>query len=109
MTNNIDYDEIVKVICHEIDPDKIILFGSRARGDNKPDSDVDLLIVDKNPFNKTRSRLKTLFRIRKALFNLRFSKDILLYSEDEIEYWKGSINHIISRSLEEGRVLYKRH
>lgn len=39
--------------------DKIILFGSRARGDNKPDSDVDILIVLKNDFNYSKEIQKT--------------------------------------------------
>jgi hypothetical protein len=42
--------DIVDAIVQEVDPETIILFGSRARGDALPDSDVDLLIVEKEPF-----------------------------------------------------------
>jgi predicted nucleotidyltransferase len=38
-------DEIVRRLVEAVDPDRIILFGSRARGDARPDSDVDLLII----------------------------------------------------------------
>jgi hypothetical protein len=41
--------EIVQTIVAEVDPERIYLFGSRARGDERPDSDVDLLIVDRKP------------------------------------------------------------
>jgi len=37
--------EIVRRLVEAIDPDRIILFGSRARGDARPDSNIDLLIV----------------------------------------------------------------
>lgn len=39
------YDEIVRRIVQTADPDKVIVFGSRARGDHRPDSDVDILVV----------------------------------------------------------------
>ena len=42
-------DEMVAAIVQEIDPEQIYLFGSRARGDARPDSDVDLLIVEQGP------------------------------------------------------------
>ncbi|HSB17493.1 MAG TPA: nucleotidyltransferase domain-containing protein [Bryobacteraceae bacterium] len=37
--------EIVRHLVAAVDPERIVLFGSRARGDSRPDSDVDLLIV----------------------------------------------------------------
>ncbi len=44
--NNIDYNEIVRIVVSEIDPEIIILFGSRGRGDNLPDADLDILVID---------------------------------------------------------------
>lgn len=45
--------EMVNVIIAEVDPEQIILFGSRARGEARPDSDVDLLVIEREPFGKT--------------------------------------------------------
>jgi predicted nucleotidyltransferase len=42
--------QMVEVIIRDVDPETIILFGSRARGEARPDSDVDLLVVEKEPF-----------------------------------------------------------
>lgn len=105
----INLSEITNRIVFEINPEMIILFGSRARGENKPDSDLDILIVESKPFNKLRSRWKETIKIRRLLDDTNIAKDILVYSKDEMEYWKDSINHIIPRSLKEGKVLYARH
>ena len=101
-------DEIVQKLVHEIAPEKIYLFGSRGRGDARPDSDVDLLIIENEPFGPGHSRKRELARIRRVLSSFRISKDILVYSQDEIVKWQHSVNHIISRSLREGRLLYER-
>jgi len=106
--NNIEYSEIVKTILSEVEVEKVILFGSRARGDNKPESDLDLLIIQKNDFSKSKSRWSETIKIRKALKNYMIPKDILLFSESEINYWKDSLNHIIPSCLKEGKVLYAR-
>ncbi len=47
--------EMVDTIVREANPDTVILFGSRARGDARPDSDVDLLIVEPEPFSPQRN------------------------------------------------------
>ncbi|MFZ4703922.1 MAG: nucleotidyltransferase domain-containing protein [Candidatus Methylumidiphilus sp.] len=49
---------MVDIIVREADPEQIILFGSRARGDARPDSDVDLLIIESEPFSVQRSRCR---------------------------------------------------
>jgi predicted nucleotidyltransferase len=100
--------EMVRAIVREVDPEQIWLFGSRARGEAKPDSDVDLLIVEKEPFGPERSRLSQVTRIRRALSAFRVPKDILLFSAEEVAYWEDSLNHIIARCRREGRVLYVR-
>ena len=101
-------DEMVKAIVREVDPEQVWLFGSRARGEAGPDSDVDLLIVEREPFGPGRSRLDEITRIRHALSSFRVPKDILLFSAEEAAYWSDSLNHIVARCHREGRVLYVR-
>ena len=101
-------EEMVQAIVREVDPEQIILFGSRARGQGGPDSDLDLMIVEREEFGKGRDRRKELARIRKALSEFRIAKDILVYSIQEVEHWRDSINHIIASTLREGKVLYER-
>ncbi len=100
--------QMVKTIVSEVAPETIILFGSRARGDARPDSDVDLLVVETDPFSPQRSRRKEVARLYMALRNLGVSKDILLYSREEFEHWKDSLNHVVGRAHREGRVLHGR-
>ena len=97
---------IVEIIVREDDPEQIILFGSRARGNARPDSDVDLLIIESEPFTAQRSRRKEAGRLWLALANIGVSKDLLLYSRDEVEARKYSLNHVIGRAIREGKVLH---
>ena len=97
-------DEIVKV-AH---PSRIVLFGSRAHGQARPDSDVDLLVVERESFGKQKSRRAEMRRIRQALARFRVPKDVLVYSEEEMNRWSHSLNHVIAVALREGRLLYER-
>ncbi len=101
-------DRMVRAIVDAIDPEQVILFGSRARGTDKANSDVDLLIVHSEPFSAGRSRHRETVRAYEALSGLRVAKDILVYSRSEVEYWRDSLNHVVARALREGRVLYER-
>ena len=98
--------QMVESIVREVAPETIILFGSRARGDARPDSDIDLLVVESEPFSPQRSRRKVAARLYMALRGLAISKNILLYSRDEFNHWKNSLNHIVGRAHREGRVLH---
>lgn len=98
--------QMVETIVREVSPETIILFGSRARGDARLDSDVDLLVVESEPFSPQRSRRKEAARLYMALRGLAVSKDILLYSRDEFDHWKSSLNHVVGRAYREGRVLH---
>lgn len=101
--------QMVEVIVDEVDPEQVILFGSHARGDASADSDVDLVIVESDPFDENRDRRAEIVRLSWALAHFAVPKDILVYSRDEVEYWRDSINNILARALREGRVLYERH
>ncbi len=98
--------QMVEIIVREADPEAIILFGSRARGDARPDSDIDLLVIEREPFGPGRSRIKEAARLYRALGALPASKDLLLYSRDEIEGWRDERNHVAARACREGRLLY---
>lgn len=100
--------EMVDTIVREADPDTVILFGSRARGDARPGSDVDLLIVEPEPFSPQRSRRQETARLYLALRKLAIAKDLLLYSRDEFEQLKESPHHIVGRAQREGKVLHAR-
>ena len=108
MSNEV-LNNIVDDIVRRVNPTKVILFGSTARGETNKDSDLDLLIIEKEKFNKDRSRRKELKSIRQLLMKYKIPKDILLYDEEEVEYWKDSSNHIISRCLKEGKTLYEKN
>ena len=101
-------EQMVEVIVREADPESIILFGSRARGEAGPESDVDLLVVEREPFGAGRSRIREATRLYMALRHVPVATDLLLYSHDEVEHWKGSLNHVIGRAWREGRVLHGR-
>ncbi|MFH1116034.1 MAG: nucleotidyltransferase domain-containing protein [Pseudomonadota bacterium] len=107
---NIDHmiEDIVKAVVEASDPDRVILFGSAARGDAGPDSDVDLLVVEKEASFHGGSRWSASSRIRKALWQFPVPIDVLLFTPEEVEKWKDSTNHVIARSIREGRVLYDR-
>ena len=101
-------DGMVRAIVAEVDPDEVILFGSRARGDATVDSDVDLVVVEAAPFGPGRDRRAEAARVWRALADFDVPTDVLVYSHDEVEYWRDSRNHVLARALREGRVLYRR-
>ena len=100
--------EMVQAIVAEVDPEQVILFGSRARGDEREHSDVDLIVVEAEPFGPERSRHKELVRLYHALAGFRVPADVLVYSQEDIDYWRDSLNHVLARALREGKVLYER-
>lgn len=101
--------QMVEVIRKEADPEMIIMFGSRARGEARDDSDLDLIVIEKEPFGKERSKLKELQKLYMALADFSVPTDILVYSQSDVEKWRGSINNVLARGLREGKVLYERN
>jgi predicted nucleotidyltransferase len=91
-----------------VNPEKVFLFGSTARGDAHPDSDLDLLIVEQATFDPHRSRPEELRKIRAALHRFQVSKDIRLYSADEFERWSNSPNHVVARCGDEAHERLRR-
>jgi len=101
-------EEMTRKIVETVNPRQVVLFGSRARNDSHMMSDVDLLVVEDEPFSPTRSRRKEMAKLWRALSGFDVAKDILVYAFEEIERWKESRSHIVAHALKQGRVLYER-
>jgi uncharacterized protein len=96
--------EMVRRIVEGFAPDNVILFGSHARGDASPDSDVDLLVI--GPIHGSKRDLR--IRIRVALQDMPVAKDIFVATSDEIRRLEGIPGTLIYPALREGRTLYER-
>lgn len=91
-------------IVQEFHPERIILFGSRARGEEGPDSDVDLLVVMPVQGSKREAQLA----IRRALHDIRIPKDIIVSRPDEFAWRKEVVGTVEYPAVQEGEVLYAR-
>ncbi len=95
-------DIMVERIVGRFKPEKIILFGSQARGAAQPDSDIDLLVV----FATCPDRKAATISIMKALADLPVGKDIVVTTSEELETRGRLFSTILYPALREGKVLY---
>jgi predicted nucleotidyltransferase len=95
--------EIISVTLKSegIDTFQVYLFGSRARGDFSPHSDYDILIVSKKQPG-IKEKIKLFTRLRRLLAAKRYNVDIIIKSNDEVNYYKNKIGHIVRSALKEG-------
>ncbi len=94
-------DEIVQRVVDVAHPEKIILFGSAARGDMRSDSDVDLLVVKSGVH-----RRQLASEIYMHLFDIKQSVDVVVVTPEDIERYGHSPALILESALREGRVVY---
>jgi uncharacterized protein len=97
-------DRMVKRIVKNFRPEKIILFGSHARGDAGPDSDVDLLVV----MDFEGSKLDKMVEIGVAVGAVPIPKDILISRPEDFAWRKDIVGTIEYPAAREGKVLYAR-
>ena len=96
-------DEIVHRIVKTIGPEKIILFGSRARRDAQPESDIDLLVIAES----TQPRYRRAAPLYGALSDILAPMDILVYSPEEVQEWSQVPQAFVTTAIREGKVLYE--
>ena len=94
-------DDIVRRVVEVARPERIVLFGSAARGEMGPHSDVDLLVVKEGA---DAHRLTA--RIYGNLRGVDAAVDVILVSPDDVERYRHSHALVIKPALREGRVVY---
>jgi predicted nucleotidyltransferase len=93
---------MVQRIVKKFRPEQIILFGSHARGEAGPDSDVDLLVV----MSFEGSARDKAVEIREALHDILIPKDIIVTSPEDFAWRKDVVGTIEWPAAREGKVLY---
>ena len=101
-------NQMVDTIVREVQPRYVYLFGSRARGDAREDSDADFLVVDSGEFGPGRERSLETVRLYRALATYPIDVDVLMYTVPEFEYRRTGRNNVVARAVREGRVVYER-
>jgi uncharacterized protein len=96
-------DEIVRRVLSAAAPDRIILFGSGARGLMTPDSDVDLMILERAQCEARAERTA----IRRSLFGLGRAFDLIVLSTEKYERGKNIIGTAAWPAAQTGKVIYE--
>ena len=97
-------DEMVRRIVERFHPDRIILFGSYAKGEPTDDSDLDILIV----MPVEGSRRKKTNEIDLALADRTVPMDLIVVTPEQFDREKDMIGTIVREAVREGRVIYER-
>lgn len=95
-------EAIVRRVVDVANPERIILFGSAARGELGPHSDIDLLVVKAGEYRKR----ELSHRIRQALRGLGEAFDVVVATPEEIERYGDCFALVYYPALREGRELY---
>jgi predicted nucleotidyltransferase len=95
-------DQVVKQIVEKFKPQKIILFGSYARGNPRPESDVDMLVVMDTPLKESKQSLE----IRRHL-DVMFGMDLIVHTPKRLRERLDMGDWFLRDVIKEGKVLYE--
>jgi predicted nucleotidyltransferase len=97
-----DILKMVRQIVAEAKPVKVILFGSYARGSARPDSDVDLLVIERDPVAQRRESV----RLRRLLKDFKVPIDVVVFGQAFAERYADIPGSVLYPAFREGKVLY---
>ena len=95
-------DEVIRRIVEVCQPEKIIMFGSAARGTMGSNSDVDLLVVKRGQFH----RGKVTEEIYMNLIGVGQAVDVVVVTPEDIDRYGRSHALVIAPALQQGKVVY---
>lgn len=96
-------DELVRRIRRVADPQKIVLFGSRATGTEQLASDYDLLVIQASD----QPRYRRSVPLYTALADLSVEVDVVVYTPEEVQEWSAVPEAFVTTVIREGVVLYE--
>jgi uncharacterized protein len=94
--------EIIRRIVRVAAPERIVLFGSAARGEQGPGSDLDLLVI--KPGRYHRGRLTD--PIYRSLIGVGQAVDVVVVTPEDVDRYRDALGLVIAPALREGRVVY---
>ena len=97
-------ERAIEIIVKVADPDQIILFGSRARGDAKQDSDYDICVIKSG----ISQRRKLTQQIYQSLFGVGVPVEIIVETPDRFNALKDNPFLIYREIARYGRVIYEK-
>jgi predicted nucleotidyltransferase len=95
-------NDLVRRIVEAVHPRRVILFGSAARGEMGPNSDLDVLVIMPDGTH----RRQTAQEVYRRMWGFGFAKDIIVVTESDVLEYGTNPYMIIKNALEEGRELY---
>ncbi len=96
-------NEIIQRVFRVVHPRRVVLFGSAARGQMGPDSDLDLLVIVRGPVHR-RDLAQKIYR---NLHGFSLPVDVVVATEQDIEQYGDSVGTILRPALREGEVIYE--
>jgi len=96
-------DQVIQRIVQVAQPEKVILFGSAARGKMGPNSDLDLLVVKSGAHRRRLAQA-----IYRNLVGVGRAVDVVVVTPEDIERYQDSFALVIEPALREGKVVYAR-
>lgn len=94
-------DEVIRRVVEVASPDRIVLFGSAARGGMRPGSDIDLLVIKSGAH-----RLELTRTIYRRLIGVGLPVDVVVVTPEDVTRYRHANGLVIEPALDEGRVVY---
>lgn len=95
--------EVTRRIVETARPQRIVLFGSAARGQLTADSDLDVLVIMRGPVH----RRQTAQKIQRSLHGVALPVDVVVVTEEDVENSAAGGFSILRPALEEGQLIYQ--
>jgi predicted nucleotidyltransferase len=99
LTNTLD--EIIRRVVQIAQPEKIVLFGSAARAEMAPDSDIDLLVIKSGVHRRRMAQA-----IYRGLLGVGVAVDVIVVTPEDVERYRENPALVIAPALRDGKVIY---